>query len=270
MPTPPDSTIQAFLDAIPSITSWSSPNIRDIYCDIIKWTDKDHKGAIEIAETYHELGNGNQDPTKVTVNRSANIYKLYDKWAPKFYQEKGVGFVSLRDRRKYSTVRGKNAVEGLTKKAKISKPKVNKGVGAVASKPLVEAREHSDTIPSQTPPHRKLKKMTRCLRGRLKSFLRCRPHMQRQKRKARSKSRAFLHQTNNFTISSNTILIHLTSLLVHLASLLVHLASLPVHLESLPVHPPSLSVHLATLLVHAVGRERRRYSLTTSMATMVH
>jgi hypothetical protein len=152
MPTPPDSTIQAFLDAIPSITSWSSPNIRDIYCDIIKWTDKDHKGAIEIAETYHELGNGNQDPTKVTVNRSANIYKLYDKWAPKFYQEKGVGFVSLRDRRKYSTVRGKNAAEGLTKKAKISKPKVNKGVGAVASKPLVEAREHSDTIPSQTPP----------------------------------------------------------------------------------------------------------------------
>jgi hypothetical protein len=165
MPTPPDSTIQAFLDAIPNITSWSSPNIRDIYCNIIEWTDKDHKAAIQIATTYHEEGNGNQDPTKVTKNPGAHIYKLYNNWAPKFYKEKGVEFVSLGDRKKYSTAKGKKAAKGLTKKAKISNPKVNKSVGAVASKPLVERRERSDTIPSQTPSPREVEEDAEMSKG---------------------------------------------------------------------------------------------------------
>ena len=97
----PDTEIQAFLDGIPGIASWTSTTgIHPDYCKIIEWLDKDKLEMKAIIPLWRQLPKRKSDGE----NPDKNIYKHYEKWAPKFYTEKNMVFVSRIDRRKYLAV----------------------------------------------------------------------------------------------------------------------------------------------------------------------
>jgi hypothetical protein len=95
---PPDAEIQAFPDGIPNVTKWTSTTgIHPDYCKIIEWLDKDKLKIKEIIPLYRQLPKRMSDG----VNPDKNIYKHYEKWAPKFYTENNLVFVSRINQRKY-------------------------------------------------------------------------------------------------------------------------------------------------------------------------
>ncbi|KAH7071738.1 hypothetical protein FB567DRAFT_407995, partial [Paraphoma chrysanthemicola] len=151
-----DTTIKAFLDGIPQITSWSSSKIKDGPCKIIKWLDKDKLSMERIVELYTGMGHGNQDPKKPTRNPKTNIYKVYNRWAPDFYKEQGIVFVALQDRKKYLEGQEREASKSSAKVSTSSKPKV-KAVkeDTLAAKSLVKMpvksnAAHSKSVPAQS------------------------------------------------------------------------------------------------------------------------
>lgn len=97
----PCTEIQALLDGIPGIASWTSiTGIHPDYCKIIEWLDKDKLEMKEIISLWRSLPKRMSDGDSL----DKNIYKHYEKWAPKFYTEKNLVFVSRIDRRKYLAV----------------------------------------------------------------------------------------------------------------------------------------------------------------------
>ncbi|KAF2028872.1 hypothetical protein EK21DRAFT_90239 [Setomelanomma holmii] len=150
---PPDAVIQAFMDAIPTITNWSSNNdaVSDVYCNIVKWLDKDDLPVEKVAELYHAAGYGIQDPSKRSPNSEKNICKLYNNWAPKFYAEKGITFVGRQDRKKLGKPsKAKKAAAPKQKRTKTQA--VSGGIvgeGAVAPNVPANAPEHALTFQSR-------------------------------------------------------------------------------------------------------------------------
>ncbi|KAF2624856.1 hypothetical protein BU25DRAFT_493203 [Macroventuria anomochaeta] len=84
------SQILAFKASIPAITDWTSPTISPKHIQVIYWFDVLGLSKAECAKRYP-----NKDGKSCSV---ANIFKVYNMYAPRLYAEKGVGFVPLGKR----------------------------------------------------------------------------------------------------------------------------------------------------------------------------
>ena len=82
--------ILVFKDAISAITDWSSSTVAQKHVQVIHWFDVLGLTKDECAERY---------PNKEGKPCSAaNIYKVYNTWAPRFYAEKAVAYIPLGKR----------------------------------------------------------------------------------------------------------------------------------------------------------------------------
>lgn len=82
--------VQTFKDEIRKIKDWTSNTIDPKHVQVVYWFDVAGLSKTECAERYP-----NQDGNPCS---SANIFKIYNKYAPRFYMEKGLTFIPLRKR----------------------------------------------------------------------------------------------------------------------------------------------------------------------------
>ncbi|KAH5469355.1 hypothetical protein HBI22_032340 [Parastagonospora nodorum] len=145
----PDAEVQAFLDGVPNVTNWTSTTgIHPDYCKIIEWLDKDKLEMKEIIALYRQLPKRMSDGD----NPDKNIYKHYEKWAPKFYTEKNLVFVSRIDRRKYLAAEkaaGRVAPNPPKVKSSTAKSENNGGKGKKGSATFLPAQFHKSPTGAQ-------------------------------------------------------------------------------------------------------------------------
>lgn len=82
----------AFAKAIQEISDWSSLTVSPKHVQLIYWLDIEGIKKEECAERYRK-----EDSETCSVS---NIFRMYNRYAPAFYAEKGVKFIALSERRR--------------------------------------------------------------------------------------------------------------------------------------------------------------------------
>ncbi|KAF2028871.1 hypothetical protein EK21DRAFT_90238 [Setomelanomma holmii] len=134
---PPDDEIRAFIDGVQGLRNcddpWTSNSVESEVCKIFRWLDKEQVSPNECGKKYAADGHGKI----VAANKTAIIYKHYQKYGPEFYAERGLKFVARKFQQAYLK-RQKIATNGATKKAK--PPMQKKTVAAVPTKVVGKAK----------------------------------------------------------------------------------------------------------------------------------
>ncbi|KAJ4376517.1 hypothetical protein N0V86_006629 [Didymella sp. IMI 355093] len=82
--------IRAFNASITAIKDWTSTTVAKKHVQVIYWFDVEHLSKEECAKRYP---NKESKPCSMT-----NIFKVYNNYVPRFYAEKGLRFIPLRER----------------------------------------------------------------------------------------------------------------------------------------------------------------------------
>lgn len=128
--------IHAFENGISKIKDWTSKTVVAKHVQVIYWFDVEHLSREECIKRYP---NKHGKPCSMT-----NIFKVYNTHAPRFYAEKGLGYIPLGKR---------SRARALTIKKKNKKKKKGKSVKKVKRNQLdVRLEELFATLPDHASP----------------------------------------------------------------------------------------------------------------------